>query len=367
MARDKVIGLALGILVVAVVGMLFFRPEKSPYDDLPQLDEPHKLDNRIAEKPITPYPTGVKRRALQQSRQQTGFSENLPWELSDFLTGDALKADAEERMRPLWTVPNPIPFRSEGRSNGLQVPVHNRAWEALADDQTDSLHSQKSQLAEQFQVYRVRPGDTLSGLAARFLGSGTRFHEIYAANPNVLRSPSDLWAGMQIRIPQPLDAAKSIDPLGNNVSSDRNSRLNSQHEPAVSQGKTSYKPDRRFFPIRRLPFGVQTPSTKFNNSTRPKRTLSQLPPVPLPQFDDSGDGEFQPSARNPRASQPNGTTEVSTATSRRYIVRQGDNLEKIALQVYGTRRAARKIYAANRNHLKNPNSLRTGMSIVLPR
>jgi nucleoid-associated protein YgaU len=60
----------------------------------------------------------------------------------------------------------------------------------------------------------VAPGDTLSGLALRYLGSVARFPEIYEANRDVLRSPDDLKLGMVLRIPSEVAAPTepAIDP-----------------------------------------------------------------------------------------------------------------------------------------------------------
>lgn len=49
--------------------------------------------------------------------------------------------------------------------------------------------------------YRVRRGDTLAGLASRFYKDRGRWHEIYAANRNILASPSALRPNQTLRIP----------------------------------------------------------------------------------------------------------------------------------------------------------------------
>jgi nucleoid-associated protein YgaU len=48
-------------------------------------------------------------------------------------------------------------------------------------------------------TYTVKTGDTLSALAARFLGSSNRWRDIVAANPGV--TPETLKAGQSIVIP----------------------------------------------------------------------------------------------------------------------------------------------------------------------
>lgn len=49
--------------------------------------------------------------------------------------------------------------------------------------------------------YRIRPGDTLWDLAERFLGSGTRWDEIYRLNRSTIRSPRLLMPDQEILLP----------------------------------------------------------------------------------------------------------------------------------------------------------------------
>ena len=49
--------------------------------------------------------------------------------------------------------------------------------------------------------HTVRPGDTLSKLAQQYYGNRAKWHDIYAANRNVMKSETDLRAGMELKIP----------------------------------------------------------------------------------------------------------------------------------------------------------------------
>lgn len=54
---------------------------------------------------------------------------------------------------------------------------------------------------EQPATYTVQPGDTLSGIATRFLGNSKRYYEIFEANQNLLATPDALKIGMVLAIP----------------------------------------------------------------------------------------------------------------------------------------------------------------------
>ena len=53
----------------------------------------------------------------------------------------------------------------------------------------------------EYQEYEVRYGDTLSGIAERFLGSQGKYRRIYEINRDRMKSPDHLSVGMVLRIP----------------------------------------------------------------------------------------------------------------------------------------------------------------------
>ena len=50
-------------------------------------------------------------------------------------------------------------------------------------------------------TYPVRPGDTLSGIAARLYNNSSRWTWIYAANQSKIRNPNSIYAGETLTIP----------------------------------------------------------------------------------------------------------------------------------------------------------------------
>jgi nucleoid-associated protein YgaU len=51
--------------------------------------------------------------------------------------------------------------------------------------------------------YTVKSGDTLSGIAKRFLGDANAYMEIFNANRNILKDPDQIQPGQVLKIPQP--------------------------------------------------------------------------------------------------------------------------------------------------------------------
>lgn len=55
---------------------------------------------------------------------------------------------------------------------------------------------------KEFDLYVVRKGDTLFGIARQVYGDGNSWHRIQQANPIVLKDPDILHAGLVLRIPK---------------------------------------------------------------------------------------------------------------------------------------------------------------------
>ncbi len=53
-----------------------------------------------------------------------------------------------------------------------------------------------------FLQYTVEPGDSLSGLAERFLGDRSRWRAIFQANRDGIEDPDRIFSGQVLRIPQ---------------------------------------------------------------------------------------------------------------------------------------------------------------------
>ncbi|HUG90384.1 MAG TPA: LysM peptidoglycan-binding domain-containing protein [Planctomycetaceae bacterium] len=279
MHRDKKLGLGLGILLVGVVAAFFFRHE--PAATPPALHDAERLDRRIADKDVTPYPDPAAGRpanaAPPPAPPRTPADD--AWALPDFLRDPGTPAATSA-----GPAPNPVPDAAGQLplARGGTGPAHNQAWRA--PDKPNGPQPNRNEQspaaaasADGIVLHRVVQGDTLSGLAARYLGSSARFLEIYEANRNVLRSPNDLRVGMTLRIPtvrqstpRPGDAARTV-RISETESRPTDSPADSPATPAAGpvrpaidqRERTSHSPPtdstdgaeprRRFTPVRRSP------------------------------------------------------------------------------------------------------------------
>ena len=275
MHRDKKLGLALGILLLGVVGAFFFRNENDSLADLPVLEDAAILDAQIAEQPITPYLPPP-----EFDGPSAGSLEFLAAEPPD-------PADDAFAGEP----PDPIITRSDDLIGGAAVPEHNRAWTVST---TQPAPTEATPVAQP-RTHRVQSGDTLSGIAQRYLGSSTRYLEVYAANRDLLRNPNDLRVGMTIRIPStqpepvdpPRNAGTTREQTARPVSATQASPAATLPRPSTPPQTQPAAPDpaRRFVPARRPLWPLRRPAAESSTIDDPApgaiRSLTQIPPADL--------------------------------------------------------------------------------------
>ena len=74
----------------------------------------------------------------------------------------------------------------------------------------------------------------------------------------------------------------------------------------------------------------------------------------------------QPSAQQSSASMTAGASVSGSQDQRRYTVKPGDTLSKISRELYGDANQYTKIFNANRNILRDPNTIIPGQELVIP-
>lgn len=212
MQRDMKIGMALGVALVGIVGALFFRREPETGEDKtpPSLPKAEQLDREIAEKAKTPYIQGLEDFDATSSAVPP---PNGSAKLNSGLRSERSTGKDDSKLRELASGkptgnPDPLrPIKSEAPAVDTD-PAHNRDWQPIGPsagagkkpgEKTRSGPDGSTIGAGRTHV--IRPGDTLSGLASRYLGSSARFREIYEANRDQLRSADDVREGMTLRIP----------------------------------------------------------------------------------------------------------------------------------------------------------------------
>lgn len=272
MHQDQRIGLALAVLLLGAAGAFFFRHDPKPAGSSPRLKSGRELDSRIAEKAISPYlQSGDDDRAVGTDARH----------VSD-RTGDPF----------LPQLDSPDFFSESGRDQNVQelAPIPFPDANDTGTSGRGSVAGRSSGSSERTHV--VQKGETLSSIAAKELGSSSRFHDLFEANRDQLKDANDVRLGMTLRIPSRQARTESASARSNGapslLSGDRN-RADDTDLPAITvdpdqqatRRSTDPSAKKLFEPAKRPPMGVKAPGTQSSQgepAPKPNRKLTQLPP-----------------------------------------------------------------------------------------
>ncbi len=268
MQRDKRIGLALAILLIGFATAFCFRPENGDMFRSPQLENTKAIDSQLAVQSNVPYLTGLDDKQENNevkenpdpfnseivSSTSTEIKPDPHWEPYRFLNEDMEDIDLlknpddydnlnsknlnssekpKDRLAssPL-AAPDPIghnkPTENDNPITDLENDGRDHPWKSVTESRVledDSLEEDLLDLEEELPVQHltqkkkyprfhvVRSGDMLSTISKKYLGSSARYHEIYEANRDLLKSPHDLQVGMKLKIPS---SENSYSPIAGN-------------------------------------------------------------------------------------------------------------------------------------------------------
>lgn len=249
MHQDKKVGLALALLVLGFVGAFCLRQDRNTTVEIPELNDPHYLDEQIADKDRTPYLGTQDKEALgtqlgseqvltgitdkqhlssdskisvptishttpAPSAKQKGSNAERWGPMPEFLKDIEVPSEqfsnsklTDSVFEPNQNQPSvkPISQGSPGSSSKSGIenikPEHNNAWEVNPPKQKPEMTRPENRQAPQFRIHTVKSGETLSEISIRYLGSSRKYQEIFNLNRDQLRSPNDIREGMKLRIP----------------------------------------------------------------------------------------------------------------------------------------------------------------------
>jgi nucleoid-associated protein YgaU len=252
-----------------------------------------------------------------------------PWH-ADTNSGDRLAGDplASDLMPGADDMPAAAPWHQAERSGGIP----GRRTSARSGSAAEA--GNRGPLP---RTHRIVDGDTLSGLATKYLGRADRFGEIYEANRDVLRSPDVLPLGAMLKIP----SAEEPPPM--------------QIGPMVPLSPTP-----QVAPPAAAPNAPAAPSAA---SGAQSIVVSSMPTA-ISSATSSGSGDATTSGNS--ALRPLTSPATAGGHTRLYRVQEGDTLTAIARRYFGDANRHLAILEANRDQLPDAAALRAGMVLVIP-
>jgi LysM repeat protein len=282
MNRDMKIGFVLVLLLIGTIAAFFFRNEPGNPEALtPHLENPEALAEELQDtegpKPYLQNPSVANGRD-----QEFVIIDDIETddEFSAFIASSSdseKKASYEElpaarvKNRSLtqqenWIgnrprTPSPI-FKRETAEKKHQTVQRSSARDARSNRATKQVpvRTGRASSPSEIRIHRVRPGETLSSLATYYLGSESRFMELYRFNKDVLKNPNRLQVGMTLRIP-PANNSRTVSAgtvKSRTVSTIRTPkrapRLSNDRPASTNPQEKRRTQFPRFLPVRRSPF-----------------------------------------------------------------------------------------------------------------
>jgi nucleoid-associated protein YgaU len=317
MTSDAKIGLLLGLIFIFVIAFII--------NGLPRfrsVTNNSELTTNMVSTPSSTLGIGANERRVQEDFDQPAPAPEQP------LASVQRPLEKKEDVRFTMKLPpetslvteTPIPQTADQQEPSLTPPIEPAATPAPPDQNAvEKAQVSKPEPAAPApsKVYVVCEGDTLAEIAQKLYGpeEGNKKENvtrIFAANRQVLKSPDQIYAGQKLTIP-PLKASGSGPAKGDSVLS------GSMFEKVVSIGRKHLFPD-----------SGSAPST--------------------------GSGQAPSSPPKGAKAKPAGE----------YVVRDGDNLSRIAAQQLGDANRYIEIAKLNADQLKDPNNLTVGMQLKMP-
>jgi nucleoid-associated protein YgaU len=237
MTRQNKVALVVGFALVLFVGILisdyFSAAQTRKTADLVPTDlaavtadgSAPLIDLQDADRPIQPDPANPNPAALPETAAAPTVQEPprppvelgggpapAPARFHDVRPGESLSLICHlyygdvaliDELADLNGIDDPDTVQAGHR---LRVPPAN----LLRDGSASSWNEPAAQPAAEarrdappYARYRVRPGDSLSGIAERFLSSPGRWRQLYELNRDVIGDPHEIHAGTVIRVPAP--------------------------------------------------------------------------------------------------------------------------------------------------------------------
>ena len=237
MQPDLKTGLSVGLALVGLVGMMFFRRDPPLREEpLAEIENIAEMDQEIASTTRSPYPNLIDDVSDQTPAKTTGGPtphrvQKGPFDAEAALDQAAEQVTNAERVAPTLTPrndPNRQPGESEAdplrpaqaRTNPAETsPSHNRDWQPIprksspgAAAATVIPGSNTAGPGSKARTHTIQSGETLSSIAEQHYGASKYYRQIYEANRDRLRSINDVPEGVTLVLPEIAGGAPRANP-----------------------------------------------------------------------------------------------------------------------------------------------------------
>lgn len=376
MTRETKVGLLVGMAIILLVGIVV-----SDHLSKVQEQEPARLTEWAPEaqnsvSPFTSNPTDPFNRASNTPQAQRIEPIPLPTEISS--TPEAIERPRHPAPTPRVDVdrdrftqaflnrpdltggdPTPPPAirldnatrTTPGMSPGVTPET---PFGSTPSSSTNTNTATTQSPASEVTIHDVVPGQTLYEIANLHYGSGDYWRSIRDANPDLVAADGNVKVGVRLQIPRRAGLAPPTRPTADNAS------VLTTQTPAAG------------IPARVIT--VQAGDTlsdlaqaHLGSGRRWQELLdANKDQIKSPEQLRVGMKLRLPGAAPAAAGASSPAAAPAARSGNEYVVKAGDSLSTIAERTLGGARHWRRVFDANRDKLKDPDSLQLGMTLRIP-
>ncbi len=119
---------------------------------------------------------------------------------------EASEAALKNEVKELGLAADDVEIKLDGDkvvlTGGDKLSAEDREKLIVAVGNVEGVATVEADMTEEPVFHTVKKGDTLWAIAAKTLGNGARYPEIFEANKPMLSHPDKIYPGQVLRIPQ---------------------------------------------------------------------------------------------------------------------------------------------------------------------
>ena len=224
--RTKILTIAI-VLMAGIAAAFVFRKSPTAVSEADEPAAPRAAPlNDLQPPPEKPAPTSHLTGRIESADGLTDLRSQAgaPSSSSNFALSSTSAGGGYSALRPIDGGANARGFASDDRfAAGSNVPGPSYS---------------------EVRRHRIVDGDTLSGLAVKYLGSADRYRDIYEFNRDILSSPELLPIGTELKIPAATSTITSPAPLNSRPMVPVAPRGSATASPAAGAAAGTYRVQR---------------------------------------------------------------------------------------------------------------------------
>ena len=372
MRRDTQIGVILGVVIIGIIAV--FLSTRTDIESPQSIDIANKNETDNEKEPEIEFAADI-------FENDTFVEETLESDIDDLAINSEKKEAYVEESVIIDSEDSPVMQKEEEKLAEKQIVIDSPSEKIDEKEVKNELDKKTTKNTKNEEIpntvikkekriltHKVESNDNLYSMAKKYYGDPKKWMKIFNANSDVIYDRNSLPFGKELIIPdvEILNVQKEDDIAKNAYSEKTNTSNSNKNVPGkrhlVQQGDT-------LFALARSYYGDSNNWDLIYNANKnvigSNKQLISGHYITIPQKENLS-GNEKNNMYTLQSQTSIDKTVNSKPSARKYKIRKGDTLYKIAEKYYKDGNKWRKIYNANRDVLTNSNFIPANITIIIP-